>query len=45
MTAQILEAIASSVLLIIAAIIARMSGSSRRLGQQEYREEFRKTWD
>lgn len=49
MTVQILEAIASGILLggafAVAVIIAKMGGSSRRLQQQEYRQEFRKTWE
>lgn len=49
MTEQILELAASGLLLAgafaVAAIIARMGGSSRKLQQMEYREEFRKTWE
>lgn len=49
MTEQILELVASGLLLggafAVAAIIARMGGSSRRLQQMEYRQEFRKTWE
>lgn len=49
MTAQIIEIVAPIILTIgafaMAAILARMGGSSRRLQQMEYREEFRKTWE
>lgn len=49
MTVQIIEIVASATLMIgafaMAAILARMGGSSRKLQQQEYRQEFRKTWE